>query len=108
MKVLVRFLSVVVLFFSFIRSEAGTIQRPGVTGLCLSLKPVGPVDGAVTLGGATSRVHPSAKGFFCRNAVIRLRNARAFVSDQCPMIKDLLQESVASSVLLSLWITLEI
>ncbi len=100
MRVLVRFLSVVVLFFPFIRSEAGTIQPPGVTGLCLSLKPVRPVGGAVTIGGAASGVHPSAKGFFCCNAVIRLRNARAFVSNQCPMIKDLLQESVAPSVLL--------
>jgi len=82
MKVLVRFLSVVVLFFSFIRSAASTVQRPCVAGLCLSLKPVSPVGGAVTMGGATFGVDPSAKGFFRCNAVIRLGNARAFVGDQ--------------------------
>src|SRR5258708_11197401 len=86
MKVLVRCPSVVVLCFSFIRPEASTIQRPGVAGLCLSLKPVGPVGSAVTMGSAAFGVHPSAKEFFCCNAVIRLENARAFVSDQCPMI----------------------
>ncbi len=71
MKVLVRFLSIVVLFFSFIRSEAGTVQRPGVTGLYLSPKPVGPVGGAVTMGGATFGVNPCQGVLLlqCRNPV---------------------------------------
>lgn len=82
MEVLVRFLSVVVLFFSFICSEEIAIQRPGVTALYLSLKPVSPVGGALTIGSATFGVNPSAKDLFCCNAVIRSANTRAFVGDQ--------------------------